>query len=369
MEWTEKHNDIGQLIRMLRSNSAHIPVLIGFDGYVDTLYRVVKMRNPDGTPEYYRTIGDYGMRICNAGELSADIDLVRMRTGFGGNAPLMADAMAAFGDQTVLVGALGFPQLHPCFLSLNKNVEKLSFANPCTTIALEFNDGKIMMGDVENSSEINRQLMSDRIGAETLRKIIDKAQLIAVLNWSAHAGVREIAAKVANCSREDQVFFFDISDPASLSEEDLNRLLGSIRPIASHRQVVLGLNENEAGILMKKVFPDIGDAGNTRELAAVCGEPLRKRLNLKCLTIHAIAYAIGFDAEGAYTIEGFKVEDAKFTTGAGDHYNAAFCHAYIRKWPLSQCLAMAAASASYYVKHGISPSGEELANYIESFSL
>lgn len=353
------------LIRRLEEDRPPKSVVIGFDGYIDVLYKAVKTRRNDGEPEFYRTIEEYGQRICQAAGKSADIDLSMLSERFGGNAPLMADGMAALGNRTTLLGALGCPQTHPCFAALHENVMPISYADPCRTIALEFEDGKIMMGDVKNGRMIRWDRLRERVGEEALDGYLKQADLIAVLNWSAHAGVAKIALEIAGRIRADQTLFFDLSDPTALSESDLRSMMRLVRQIAKEHPVVLGMNENEAGVVMKKLLFPKAEEIDSGEYLRDHGEALRQKMNLRCLTIHANGYALGFDESGQYRVDGFYVDEVVCSTGAGDHYNAAFCHAYARGWPLDECLMLACAAASYYVRHSASPAEEDLAAYLQ----
>lgn len=341
--------------RRLASDSMPLQALIGFDGYVDMLYRVVKYRNSKGAPVFYQNIASYGRRILKAGGRSAEVDLHVKSKRFGGNAPLMADGMAALGDSPVLIGALGYPEIKPCFDMIHANVLKISYANPCMTIALEFDDGKIMMGDAQNSGEICWTNLSERVKDEVLMEKLAQTELIAILNWSAHAGMGEIARKIAGFLRQDQMLFLDISDPVSLPHDRLKEVLNNISFIAHRQKAVLGLNENEASAVLQTVFPRIDKRIELRELASQFGERLRQVMGLSCITIHANTYAMGFDENGSWICEGFYVDRPCFLTGAGDHYNAAFCSAYARQWPLQQCLMIACAASACFVCSGDSP--------------
>lgn len=350
----------------------HLPfkgTLIGFDGYVDSIYRVVRSHTIQGDTQYYRCIADYGQRVIDAAGKSADIEIRQIERRLGGNAPLMAEGIAALGDAVTLVGELGYPQIHPCFQALLPSMKTYSFAEPCQTIALEFTDGKIMMGDMVSSGSINWETIQTVMGDDMLNEQIARASLIAVLNWSAHAGVAQIACKVAARAAslpadQKRMMFFDLSDPNALSPETLRSYLSMIGDIGTMLPAVLGMNENEARTVIGCLFPEADMAKDTLELAQLYGQQLLEQLHLNSLTIHATAYALGFEKQEMWHVDGFQIEKPLISTGGGDHYNAAFCHGLLHNLPLPQCLLLGSTASSYYVLNGRSATRNDLKKYL-----
>ena len=100
---------------------------------------------------------EYGERVLSAAGSSTSIERVLKSRTHGGFAPNTCGALNALGVRVYLVAACGYPQVHNIFLPLgsNKNTEIISYVDPGDTIALEFNDGKIMMQDFTNIFKMN----------------------------------------------------------------------------------------------------------------------------------------------------------------------------------------------------------------------
>ena len=90
----------------------------GFDGYVDTISRVVRRKGADGSVEYFSTIAEFGAHVTAKAGKSASIELRAQQVRAGGNLPLFAKALCALGVEVTAVGAMGWPQLHPAFEEL-----------------------------------------------------------------------------------------------------------------------------------------------------------------------------------------------------------------------------------------------------------
>ncbi len=365
--------DVGAVLRYLEGtqNAPERRALIGFDGYVDTLYRVVKTRG--GEHAYFQTIAEYGARVLQAAGKSADIDLHRLSRAIGGNAPLMANGLARLGVQATLMGALGYPELHPVFEALHPDMRVHSFAEPCHTIALEFDDGKIMMGDVQASRDIRWERLVSVVGEETVISAIASADLIAMLNWSAHRGMRGIARGIAGVlaggapNVPKKLCFFDLSDPTSLPEGELRQCLQDIQGFGDISDSVLSLNENEACAVFRALYPQTF-AQDTLAGADVdrLGETARAELGLRLLCIHTNASALGYAQGEAARAEGFHVKKPTVSTGGGDNFNAGLCSGLLAGLSLPQCLLLASAASSYFVVHARSADRAALAAHVRA---
>src|SRR5204863_5228657 len=119
---------------------------VGLDGFVDEILDVVDKRESAESYQRLTTIGKLAERLAAAAGKSTNLELVNKLTKLGGNGPIMANALASFGMKVTYLGNLGYPNLHPVFEDFAKRAEVHSIAEPGYTDALEFEDGKIMLG-------------------------------------------------------------------------------------------------------------------------------------------------------------------------------------------------------------------------------
>src|SRR5438105_11805621 len=89
------------------------PVMIGFDGFVDSIIAVVDKRYDAQRFDPVGTIDQFGKKILGAAGQSSNYELVVTLEKLGGNGPIMANAIAAFGLPVTYVGCLGYPSIHP----------------------------------------------------------------------------------------------------------------------------------------------------------------------------------------------------------------------------------------------------------------
>ena len=143
--------------------------VIGFDGFIDRIMHAVRERHGLGDNFIpFDTLKAFGERITAAAGKSTNIELFLLREQLGGNGPLMARAMLNAGVPVRYVGALGRPTLHPIFTDFAKSTSAISLANPGITHALEFSDGKLMLGEPASMEELTYARLIETVGEAAL---------------------------------------------------------------------------------------------------------------------------------------------------------------------------------------------------------
>ena len=130
------------------------------------------------------TIGQLAERLAAAAGRSTNIELVSQLNKLGGNGPIMANALASFGLKVTYLGILGYPNLHPVFAEFAKRAEVHSIAEPGYTDALEFEDGKIMLGKHQSLKQMNWENIKGRFGQDKFAAKFGSADLVGFVNWT-----------------------------------------------------------------------------------------------------------------------------------------------------------------------------------------
>jgi sugar/nucleoside kinase (ribokinase family) len=356
------------LARLLQAAPARppVPTLVGFDGFVDQIIDVVDRR--DGPDSYapMATIADFGKRIGAAAGHSANFELVVKLTKLGGNGPIMANALARLGHPLDYVGIVGEGDaVHPAFAELQANARHITcLGAPAATDALEFSDGKLMLGKLQPLDRIDVASV-DRALAAGLRSRLAGAGLVATVNWTMALSMtaiwRHLARNVLPGLRNDRpLWFVDLADPAKRSVEDLRDAMAALGELQAHVDVVLGVNEAEA----RQVLAALGASWNggkddVVEAERACGT-LRQRLGLHGVVCHMVKCAAAAVGSASSGCQGFFTPKPRITTGAGDHFNAGFTAGLAAGLPLAECCLMGTATSGYYVRTMVSPTRAQL---------
>ena len=211
-------------------------MFLGFDGFVDEIIDVVDKRQ---SPEEYtrvETISDFAERLGKAAGLSANVELVPRQVKLGGNGPIMANALLAYDTKVTYIGAIGYPDIHPVFKDMaDKAVEAISICEPGHTDALEFADGKLMLGKTISMNDVNWDNILKHIGLDRFKDLLRNQHLIAFVNWTMLPYMTELWEKMLTevlpntKLEENPIIFFDLADPAKRSNEDIRQAMEAIK--------------------------------------------------------------------------------------------------------------------------------------------
>lgn len=345
-----------------RGGLSRTRALVGFDGTVDKIVSVVDKRVGAGDAfEPIPSIQNFGVRIASAAGKSTNMELFLRQEKVGGNAAIMAGALAMAGVKTTLVADLGLPKLHPVFNQLARRVRLKSLGNPTETHALEFGDGKIMLCYTRNHEAISLASVEKALGGRGgLKRTLDENDLVSMVNWTMTPNMtaiwRELLSAVlqkSNTPRGHRKFFFDLADPEKRSVAELKEGLEMLAKFEVFGEVVLGMNlrESQQTALALGLSPIADD-----EVAVRIGaQKIRERLGISRVAIHLTETAFCATAERVFGVTGPHVANVKIRTGAGDHFNAGFAAGLLLGVSPVAALVLGVAFSGHYVATATTP--------------
>lgn len=337
-------------------------VLAGFDGFVDEIIHVVdKRKNP---LEYQRIkdIPGFANRIASGAGLSANVELVPTQIKLGGNGPIMANALLAQGHEISYIGALGKTTIHPVFNDFTNSCKNvISLTDPGHTDALEFMDGKIMLGKMNNLVEVSYENLLDKLPPDEMTKLIESADLIAFTNWTMLSNLNSIIegfGKIIKKSKKKPKVFIDLADPKKRTDADIRKVLKIIAEIPT--ETVLSMNLSESTII-SLVLGIKEDEILSRAIQ------IREKLGITGIVIHPLNGAAVSHQKESLWVAGPYTKKPKLTTGAGDNFNAGFCNGWMAGFDPGLCLAMGVCTSGYYVREEESPSRQNLIDFMKKW--
>lgn len=335
---------------------------LGFDGFTDDILDVVDQRQD---PEHYEAvqhIADLGQRISAAAGQSCNIELVPLTRKIGGNGPIMANALIRLGQRISYAGAVGMPgEIEPLFTPLADNCEEIFPLAPSGhSEALEFQDGKIILGKHAPLLDLGYERLVSTVGKERLVEILERSELFAALNWTMLPRMTEIWQKfleelLPQLSDKPRYFFVDLADPAKRSDQQLMEAMELLGAWSNYYTVILGVN--------------IAEAQRLADLYGLSAEPaaLRERLGVAQLVLHNAYFAeVAFDT-GSYRAETWHCEAPMLCTGAGDNFNAGYCHGLLTGLDPEHAVLCGMATAGHYIRAGQSATQAELLDFFQSW--
>jgi sugar/nucleoside kinase (ribokinase family) len=345
------------------SRASQLTAFVGLDGFVDEILHVVDKRvNAD---EYTRLplIEQLAGRLAAAAGHSTNVELVSQLTKLGGNGPIMANALASFGLKVTYLGILGYPNLHPVFADFAKRAHVHSIAEPGYTDALEFEDGKIMLGKHQSLKQMTWENIRARFGFEKFAALLANADLVGFVNWTMLTSMSDIwsATLTEICpgmKGPRRKIFFDLADPEKRDSRDILHALELITGFQKYFDAILGLNEKEAYEIGNHLGLNTNDH-SPDGLLRLSGE-IRSRVPVETIVIHPTAYALASGPDGTALMHGPFTPKPKITTGAGDHFNSGFCLGKLLGFATEICLLTGVTTSGFYVRTGQSPAINDL---------
>lgn len=364
-------NHINELICKLQANGeTKIKAVMGLDGFVDQILHVVKTRTDADNYVRMDTLKEFGEFICKAAGLSANIEFIPLKNKLGGNGPIMSNALSTYGLDITYIGAVGEDSIHPVFHEMSEKSTVLNISNPGLTDAVEFLDGKLMIGKRECLKDVNWSRIKEKIGIENLTQIIECADLVGLENWTMlpymteiwNGLIDEVLPNLTN--KENKYIFFDLADPENRLKEDILEAMDTIKKFSLKFNVILGLNEKEAY--------EIGEIYN---IVSVENKPscvnlikqLAEKLNIYCLVVHPVKEAHTVCNGKYYYTPGPYEPKPKLTTGAGDNFNAGFCFGQVLGLSPQLSLLLGTATSGYYVRNAGSPTVKDVIEFLSSW--
>ena len=362
-------NKIIEELNQKSFNPSGMNSVVGLDGFVDKIVTPVDKRH--GLEENFQaidTLDALGARISAAAGKSANIELFPRFDKLGGNGPIMANAHNSLGLNVRYIGALGHPSIDPVFEEFAQKTNAISLANPGITTALEFKDGKLMLGNTRSLEEIDFPRIIEVVGEGAFIDMLAKAESVSIVNWTMIPKMTSILLEIVERIMpnlppiDTRNFFFDLTDPAKRSAEDIREVLRVISRFQAHCEVTLGLNFNEALQVCETLGLNAG--GKDEDSLCTMSTEIRRKLEISCVVVHPIESAACATKDGAWWTPGPFTENPKITTGAGDHFNAGFSAARLCGFSPLTSLALATCTSGHYVRTAQSPSTSQVSDLL-----
>jgi len=366
----EMRSQTASKLETKKTQVARTSAFVGMDGFVDEIYHVVDKR--ESAEKYTRlpTIAKFAERLAGAAGKSTNVEMVRIMTKLGGNGPIMANTLASLSLKVCYLGNLGYPTLHPIFSEFSQRAEVHTIAEPGYTDAVEFEDGKIMIGKHQALKDVTWKNVCERFGRDKLESALKQADLIGFVNWTMLTGTTDIWEAVLkeicpSMNGKRRKLFFDLADPEKRTKEDILRALQLISDFEKHFDVILGLNEKESHEIGKAL--DLKSPAFTPEGLQEHCKLIHSVLKVNTVIVHPTAYALATGPDGTFIVGGPFTPKPKITTGAGDHFNSGFCLGKLIGLSTREALLLGVATSGFYVRTGKSPSLDDLAGILRNW--
>src|SRR5207249_1410162 len=139
----------------------------------------------------------------------------------------------------------------PVFQDMANRAKVISIAEPGHTDALEFEDGKLMLGKITAMNDVTWENLLARVNDDELRRMVDESSLFGFVNWTMLPHMSDIWQRLRSevmpkVSKKNRKFFVDLCDPEKRTHADIEEALKILSGLQESVDVILGLNLRES---------------------------------------------------------------------------------------------------------------------------
>jgi hypothetical protein len=363
------------LAARLRTDAARLaslPMVAGFDGFVDEMITPVETRVSLAEHHAVPDIARFGQLIGAAAGKSSLREIVVRSQDAGGCTVNLGDGLCWLGVPLDVFATLGEP-VHAAFAPFAAKCRSVRTwgREPGRTLAFEFTDGKLMFSAVSQLADFHPEHLERCLLDGAFLAACRRARLIAFTNWTLYphmtANWRLLQERIFSQLDHRPVLFLDLVDPSARTAEDVRAMLDTMRDFTGRAEVVLGVNLNEANVLSRAVgLPTVPDEDGPAVAAQAAR--LREALGIDAVATHCVRMAGMADAAGPVWAPGpFCAKPVK-SVGAGDRFNAGYCAAHALGWAPRDRLVLGGATSGFFVRNARSGSATEVAALIDAWA-
>ncbi len=362
--------------KLKQKDPSTLNMVLGFDGFVDEIIHVVDKRLDSETYTRMEKIEDLAKRIDRASGLSTNIEFFPIQKKIGGNGPIMCNSLTKYNANITYIGALGVPVIDPVFNEMAENATLFSIANNGHTDALEFDDGKLLLGKMSSLNDVTYEKLIHALGKDLLLELLGNCDLFASVNWSMIPYMTDLWGKLLKeivpllpTKTKRPIFFVDLADPEKRENVEIKACLDLLKSFTNKFFVVLGLNKKEAYDIANVL--QLFDSESLEHMQISLedlSESLCEYLKIDALVIHPVDRSCTRIGKAYYEELGPYVKKPKLTTGAGDNFNSGYVLGLMLGLNPDEALLTGMATSGFYVRNGISPTYQELIAFIEAWA-
>jgi len=350
-------------------NNVSGKVLLGCDGFVDEVYRIVDVRKSLTEFTSMDDMKDFGELIVKRSGGGLGLEISPKRRCSGGFTPNTGRVAAFLGLKPILAGLYGQKEIDPAFDEFKENCHLVSLGDPAVTLVFEFSNGKVLLSDLKAVANFTWKNFVEFFAEEELNKMFAGVDIVGLGYWSLTPDFDQFLKGIV--SRYEKTappkrMFFDFADIKKKSNESLFESLQLIKEFNGRIPMTMSLNEHEGADLFSRF-----NMACKEEPGSIAADLtiVRKEIGIDELVIHTPYFAV---ASSSSEGEGFAMQDFQSnvirTAGAGDSFNGGYVSASLGDLSLKERLVIANAATSFFVTHATAPTKQELIGQIETAS-
>jgi hypothetical protein len=348
-----------------------LPVVAGFDAFIDEVIQVVGTRISPETYVPVPTIGEFGAWVAASAGRSGLREFVTLHRASGGCTVNSGDGIAALGfpvDAFAGIGKSPDPVFDE-FRSKCRLVNPLGM-EPGRAMVYEFQDGKLIFCSFSHFADFTPDYLARQTADGNYRKACEQAAGIILTCWSVYPHMTEcwkfLQQEIFSGLTHRPRFFLDLADPASRAPDDLVGMMDVLAGFEKIGPTTLSLNGNEANQIARAL--GLAEATYDPREVEQLALNLRARAQISEVGIHLTKSATGATVDGAITVNGPFCPNPRKSVGAGDRFNAGWLAGGLLGLSMEERLLLGVVASGFFVRAARSGSFPEILCFLQCWA-
>lgn len=350
-------------------NTVRGNVLLGCDGFVDEVYKIVDVRQNLSEYSPMDNMQVFGELVVKRTGGGLGLEIVPKRRCSGGFTPNTGRIGAFLGIKPTLIGLYGAKDIDPAFEEFKENCNLLSLGDPALTLVLEFSNGKVLMSALKAVANLTWTDLVAFFGEAKLKELFSGVDILGLGYWSLTPDFDNFLKGMLSQyegSTPPKRMFFDFADINKKANESFLESLGLIKQFNDKIPMTMSLNEHEGAELFTRFGIECKE--DPAEIA-VDLKAVRQKIGIDELVIHTPQFAVASSEKlGEAQAQQEFQKNVIRTAGAGDSFNGGYVAACLGDLSLKERLVVANAATAFFVTHATAPTKEEMLAQIEQAS-
>lgn len=340
-------------------------VLVGFDGYIDHIRRLVGERK---NPRMYDEIDEFDtfremLARSAAKDKTLQFEWVESERLPGGHTSHLGQALNRVGYDSQLVGYFGHP-IREEFSDEFAESDLLSIGQPTVTEYLQFKDGKVMFTESGTHQVLNWETLREYVPPEKFANYLNGAQLMSIGGWaliteisSIWEGIHEQVYPLLSSPPEN--ILICASETQHLKETTMRSDMESLHVLDGSIPVTLVMSAEQVKRLEEVFLPDDTVQRSLRNRV----ELLRRELEISRLAITSENESVLVTSDEQHRV-GVPSELRSEGTFE-DHFAAGIALGLGEELSEQSTLVLGNVLASYFKQYRRPPSYPELRSFLD----
>jgi len=344
-------------------------IFVGFDGYVDQMREIVDTRQQNASYSRVSQFETFKKRFLESGTTaqSPAFDWVETTRKPGGHSAHAGRVFRQLGYDLRLLGSFGRPPVRE-FREAFPDAELVSVWDTSTTDYITFETGKLMLNDRKNLINLDWQTIQERVGLETLTRLLDGNKIATLGDWGSIPNIPSILENVLKTvwprleDPPEQVLLM-FGAVQRLSTEYLPSSITALDEFDSTVPVTLIATRDQA-VQYGRLF----DEEPTNSIPRIA-ETVHAKLGISQFVVHTPYEAVLVTDDETLTIQGHRQQLTHQSGNAEDHFAAGYAIGQIEGLRKGPSLVLGNAVASYHNQFGATPTPHALREYLQKYDV